>query len=146
MIVELFIERVDWEIAQESCDRKNGWLVTINSSIENKLVFNMAWMRDKRYTAWIGLNALKKQGDFRWIEFADQETNLSKPVYTKWGRGEPNKLRTEKCTEMNRLAEWNNFPCQSISSRNPKYVCQYEIEQSLPCAVNNLSASECNKM
>lgn len=113
--------------AKIDCERMEGQLVQIDSVEENTFVFNLinaALAPDSSASAYIGLNDLAVESDFRWATSND-------PLgYRNWGLNQPNNSsdNTVDCVVMNVNrafavnATWNDVgQCSSIART---YVCE----------------------
>ena len=54
-----------WEEAEQVCEKEGGYLVKISSKAENDEILKLT--APFRKLVWIGLNDIKKEGDFRWV-------------------------------------------------------------------------------
>lgn len=73
---------------------------------------------DQRQVYWIGLNDIKREKNFQWIDG-------QKAGFRYWARGEPNDYRNaEDCTCMNwhknQNGRWNDFYC----TQRYRFICK----------------------
>lgn len=140
---EVFVTTYDitWLAAKESCENKNGHLVTITSQGENEAVVtivnrfaNSAWLGAYRpvcYGSYTGPH------DFVWVTGEEWS-------YSNWESGEPNDShphegKCENCLHMYGSGKWNDY--QNNHSNMRGYVCEWESLQSY---LNYLTDKESN--
>ena len=88
---------MSWSDAKEHCMGEGGKLVEIDSEEENTALVEEIIRRgykDRHMHFWIGLNELKRDGDWRLA------SNGLKPTYQNWHEGEPNDGGSEHCARL----------------------------------------------
>ena len=55
-----------WEECKQVCEKEGGSLVKITSKEENDQITKLI-LPHRPHTFWIGLNDIKKEGDYRWV-------------------------------------------------------------------------------
>ena len=84
---------MSWSDAKEHCAGEGGKLVEIDSEEENTALVEEIIRRgykDRHMHFWIGLNELKRDGDWRLA------SNGLKPSYQNWHEGEKQKFNQQK--------------------------------------------------
>jgi len=107
-------ERMTWSDAEKQCVKWGGHLATISSSAENVAVVNEL-KKMHVANAWIGLNDILKEGEFRWAAGA-------RDAYHNFGHNEPNGQRRENCVEVRK--DWNGKWNDNNCGKRNAFVCQ----------------------
>ncbi|XP_060731489.1 lactose-binding lectin l-2-like [Tachysurus vachellii] len=99
--------RVNWALAEETCQRYGGHLVSIHNENEYQTV--KALIRTHEYSdkpTWIGLSGCQQK--FKWF-WSDATT-----VTFKWNHREPNNFFKECCVHINfgKQKDWNDINCK----------------------------------
>lgn len=126
--------------ARAVCLGFGGDLVSIESRREMEFikVLSSAFKHD---ILWIGLNDLRKEGQFAWSD----GTPFNSSVYSNWNEGEPNNAGDEDCVER-RGSGWNDEQCSAIRfyiCERPKgrlFFCIFDcifLDQQLSCKIVN---------
>ena len=127
---------ITWNSARTACKTlNNSHLVTINDKdesnfIANNLLKNFPRMKKgAHFGPWIGLNDIKKEGDFVWIPY---DISVKTTNFTNWEWNEPSNQGNEDCVKMWKVfgsVKWNDAIC--ASSRNiDGYICEYNLPTS----------------
>lgn len=93
-----------WGASRKFCQQYRGDLATIRNEDENTFVTNMAKTSPRYY--WIGLNDIKKEGSWRWLDEQSQVT------FKNWKRGDPNNRGNEDCAFITRQYNWQDRQCR----------------------------------
>lgn len=72
-----------WEEANEYCKEHNGYLATVTTKEEAKIVEDTLAPADKVHVVWLGSNDLNTDKEYKWLTGEE----LS---YSQWAEGEPN--------------------------------------------------------
>lgn len=67
--VAIFLRKVTWERARDSCKSERGELLMVFDDKMNHFLRELLSPYDEEF--WIGLNDRRTEGDFRWIDFND---------------------------------------------------------------------------
>ncbi len=138
---EVFVTTSDitWVAAKESCEAKNGHLVTITSEEENTAVVtivnrfaNSAWLGAYRPVCYGSYN-----GPHTFVWVTGEEF-----VYSNWESGEPNDSHPheggcENSLHMYSSGKWNDY--QNDHSNMRGYVCEWD---SLQAYLNYLTSKQ----
>ncbi|XP_042303972.1 hepatic lectin-like isoform X2 [Sceloporus undulatus] len=105
-------QKVVWHIAKDHCEEKNSTLVVVHNVAEQ----NFLQLQTKGERYWIGLNDLKAEGEWRWVDGTNYRTS-----FKNWKMGQPTDYeRNEDCAEISVSGEWNDENC----NRDNFYVCE----------------------
>ena len=107
---------VNWNAAKSACEALGSKLAMVKSQAEQQALAPRISHR-----TWIGLHRDPKDKS-RWLWL-----DGTRPIYTRWSRGEPNNIR-EECGEFFKKTDgwsWNDKECSS----NLRYVCETNGKQ-----------------
>lgn len=121
-------DAVNWDWAQQSCQRRNSTLVSVSKSEENNFIGSLV-----RSTVWIGLNDRVEAGLYVWNDIAQGKFD-QKPSYLNWDLGEPNdrhydpfkaphRCKGEDCVQIkswNDVISWFDLDCNI----ELPYICE----------------------
>ncbi|XP_063436765.1 collectin-12-like [Mytilus trossulus] len=110
-----FSSEKTWSAAKDDCHRKGGFLVKIDSAVENWFLKTFI----KTYSpsaVWIGAHDTNEESHFVW------ESDISGLTYTDWYPDEPNDQHGEDCVQMSKSYDyaWNDEQCSYAIS----YICE----------------------
>ncbi|XP_070537335.1 macrophage mannose receptor 1-like [Ptychodera flava] len=114
-----------WQGANNFCMKHGGYLVSINTGEEQKLVHKLLSTKES-FAAWIGLRELDfgDGPEYRWI---DDESVVE---YKNWSPGEPDdRFGEEKCVDMK---EHNGLWYVTNCGDKLSFVCKKDIGMSGP--------------
>ncbi|KAG9356091.1 hypothetical protein JZ751_000935 [Albula glossodonta] len=100
----------DWSDAELNCLSHGGNLASVHSDDEWRFIKALVKKNDPNENRfWIGMTDSSNEGKWLW-------SDGSKPVFTKWNRGEPNNAGlVEDCAEGNYAKSdgWNDVNCKN---------------------------------
>ncbi|CAJ1076237.1 C-type mannose receptor 2 [Xyrichtys novacula] len=102
---KLTSEKLDWDTAQKTCQKREANLVSIHTLPELEFVLNS--LRRDIDQIWIGLHDTNMQMDFQW-------TDNTPVIFTYWHPYEPNNFRNtqEDCVSVwGAEGRWDDSPC-----------------------------------
>ena len=101
-----------WEDAEQKCVEYGGHLTSIQSSEENKFVYDLS----EKAVTWIGGNDLAAEGSWTWSDGTPWS-------FTNW-KGQPNNDGNEDCLDIGYYnEEWNDNKC----SRKLPAICKKSV-------------------
>ncbi len=121
---EIYDIGVDWQTAEEICEKKGGHLVVIDEEIENAILsVYLSYTNKSEY--WMGITDNENEGI--WKTFDGKSL-----TYTNWRDGDPsNDFNAEQyavfCKEDNKWIDLKGF---SFQYRSVGFICEYEPKPS----------------
>ncbi|XP_022809589.1 uncharacterized protein LOC111346576 [Stylophora pistillata] len=130
-------EKGKWSVAMNSCKKKGGSLVSMETESEWHFVKNLAGEQDEKTPRWfIGLQRVEEPQTWCWLSkkvacIAGTANGTAKGTW-RWNEHEPNHPKTEKCVEMLNNGKYNNIQCQAENyDDNPGYICEKHFNCSI---------------
>ena len=115
------VDDLTWRDAVETCEKAQGYLITITSGDENALAM---CLRPSSCYTWIGASDEETEGIWKWV--------TGEPFdYTDWRGGEPNNAHgNEDYACIPDLGHWNDGGENLVAAAGNGYICEWD--ESLP--------------
>ncbi|KAL5011654.1 hypothetical protein ScPMuIL_010205 [Solemya velum] len=118
----LFIrdKKLSFAKARSHCEALDSHVTTVRTPSINAFIIKAMSLNHKKHTVFfIGMNDLKKEGKFEWLDGEEVD-------FTNWAKGEPNNYGAgEDCTSIRTAtSKWNDFVC----GYKLPFVCEHHAD------------------
>ncbi|RUS75111.1 hypothetical protein EGW08_017118, partial [Elysia chlorotica] len=131
--IKVYTYRKTWHQAKYVCAENGGDLVSILDDKMREFVWDQIKAdAAKRY--WIGLNDIKQQGVFKWLD----ETGFEPIFYHQWALYEPNGDGTHDCVYFTHVIPRGMLWADDSCYKQEKFICDiFRVQGVCPFNVTN---------